>query len=305
MPAATYTNARFAVHRKPVAPRSASETTNAGTVAPSFATSYKPPCLPKYRTRAKNLQETSMRSRTAFGTPEVSQMNANTVSFATFRSTPIAQAKPAGPPHAPQAQDPPTSDGAGTRVELAKHRPIAQHIGATYHQYPSNKVGDTLLRQKAILTINSIPGLFDRLHQDLADIRTVRHTSGAATIPPNPPDDDEWQNTEEELVPATNAANEATEAGGASSTNTGERTNSDTLLMIHKMERYKDRMEGTQLHFDPAKNVRIASGALDTLKRAGLVDAAAAMLTQAEAHMVVSAEIARVEAEIADLKRRR
>ena len=96
MPAETYTNARFAVHRKPVAPRSASETTNAGTVAPSFVTSYKPACLPKYRTRAKNLQETSMRSRTAFGTPEINQMNANVVSFASIRSTPTTHTKPAG-----------------------------------------------------------------------------------------------------------------------------------------------------------------------------------------------------------------
>ena len=177
MPAETYMNARFSVSRKPKAPRSASETTNAGTVAPSFTTSYKPPCLPKYRTRAKNLQETSMRSRTAFGTPEINQMNANLVSFASIQSTPTTHTKPAGPPHAPQAQDPPTSEGAGTRVELIKHRPIAQHIGATYHQYPQNKVGDTLLRQQAILAINSIPGLIERLHQDISDIRTIRRST--------------------------------------------------------------------------------------------------------------------------------
>ena len=187
MPAETYTNARFPIHRKPVAPRSASETTNAGTVAPSFVTSYKPVCLPKYRTRAKNLQETSMRSRTAFSTPEINQMNANLVSFASIRSTPTAHTKPAGPPHAPQAQDPPTSGQAGTKVELIKHRPIAQHIGATYHQYPQNKVGDTLLRQQAILAINSIPGLIKRLHQDISDIRTIRRSTTAT--PPEQPDD--------------------------------------------------------------------------------------------------------------------
>jgi hypothetical protein len=119
-------------------------------------------------------------------------MNASLVSFASIRSTPTTHTKPAGPPHAPQAQDPPTTGQAGTKVELIKHRPIAQHIGATYHQYPQNKVGDTLLRQQAILAINSIPGLIERLHQDISDIRTIRRSTAA----PTPPDD--WHDANDE-----------------------------------------------------------------------------------------------------------
>ena len=299
MPAETYTNARFSVSRKPKAPRSASETTNAGTVAPSFATSYKPPCLPKYRTRAKNLQETSMRSRTAFGTPEINQMNANLVSFASVRSTPTAHTKPAGPPHAPQAQDPPTSDQAGTRVELIKHRPIAQHIGATYHQYPQNKVGDTLLRQQAILAINSIPGLIERLHQDISDIRTIRRST--TTSPPEQPDD--WHDAEEQPLsvpsqtPSTPVSSDAAEAR----TPPTRSIDPETAKRVRDLEKWRAKMVGAQLHFDPGKNVKIGAGALESLKKAGLVDATVLTLTQKEAHAKVSEEITRIDEEIESL----
>ena len=299
MPAETYTNARFSVSRKPKAPRSASETTNAGTVAPSFATSYKPPCLPKYRTRAKNLQETSMRSRTAFGTPEINQMNANVVSFASIQSTPTTHTKPAGPPHAPQAQDPPTSDQAGTKVELIKHRPIAQHIGATYHQYPQNKVGDTLLRQQAILAINSIPGLIERLHQDISDIRTIRRSTTAPTTP------DDWHDAEEEPLqplptptPSTPMSNDA----AAFAVPPPSSFDPSTAQRIRTLETLKAKMVGIQLHFDPGKQTKIGARDMQLLKSEELVDSSVTTLTQKEAHAIVSQEIAYIDEVIASLR---
>ena len=299
MPAETYTNARFSVSRKPKAPRSASETTNAGTVAPSFATSYKPPCLPKYRTRAKNLQETSMRSRTAFGTPEINQMNANVVSFASIHSTPTTHTKPAGPPHAPQAQDPPTSGQAGTKVELIKHRPIAQHIGATYHQYPQNKVGDTLLRQQAILAINSIPGLIERLHQDISDIRTIRRSTTA----PTPPDD--WHNAEEEPLPVPSPTPSAPMSSDAAAFAVPPPLSFDpsTAQSTRTLETLKAKMVGIQLHFDPGKQTKIGARDMQLLKSEELVDTSVTTLTQREAHAIVSQEIADIDEEIESLRR--
>ena len=301
MPAETYTNARFVVHRKPVTPRSASETTNAGTVAPSFATSYKPPCLPKYRTRAKNLQETSMRSRTAFGTPEINQMNANVVSFASIQSTPTTHTKPAGPPHAPHAQDPPTSEGAGTKVELIKHRPIAQHIGATYHQYPQNKVGDTLLRQQAILAINSIPGLIERLHQDISDIRTIRRST--TTTPPEQPDD--WHNAEEEPLPVPSPTPSAPLSSDAAAFAVPPPLSFDpsTAQSTRTLETLKAKMVGIQLHFDPGKQTKIGARDMQLLKSEELVDTSVTTLTQREAHAIVSQEIAYIDEEIESLRR--
>ena len=242
-----------------------------------------------------------MRSRTAFGTPEINQMNANVVSFASIRSTPTTHTKPAGPPHAPQAQDPPTSDRAGTKVELIKHRPIAQHIGATYHQYPHDKVGDTILRQQAILAINSIPGLIERLHQDISDIRTIRRET--LTPPaPDPPDDDGHNEGQEPLpmssqMPGTPVLSDAAEAR----TPPTRSIDPETAKRVRELEKWRAKMVGAQLHFDPGKNVKIGAGALESLKKAGLVDATVLTLTQKEAHAKVSEEITRIDEEIASL----
>ena len=59
-------------------------------------------------------------------------------------------------PYSPKEQSPPQLRQAGTVVELSKHRPFAQHVGATHHRYPIDVVGDTLLRQQALLTINNL-----------------------------------------------------------------------------------------------------------------------------------------------------
>ena len=277
MPVTTYTNARFAIHRKPTAPRSASESTN--TIAPSFLTSYKPPQLPKYRTRAKNLQETSMHSRTAFDTPEINQMNANLVSFATIRRTPTTQTKPAGTSKTHIIKDPPTSDGAGTRIELAKHRPIAQHIGATHNKYPHDKVGDTLLRQQAIMAINSIPGLIERLHQDISDIRTIRRSTTAT--PPQPPED--WHNAEEEPPPRSFDL-------------------PDTTQRIRTLETLKAKMVGIQLHFDPGKQTKIGAKDMQLMRSEELIEPTVQTLTQREAHSIVSKEIHDIDEKIASLQ---
>ena len=306
---AMYSNARFAIKRRPTTPRSASETTNAGTVAMSMQTSYKPPRLPKYRTSAKDREDTSMRSRTAYDTPEIHQMNANTVSFATIRSTPTAQTKPAGLPHVTQRTDTPTTTEAGTRVELAKHRPIAQHIGATYQQYPHTKIGDTLLRQQAVLAINSSPGLIDRLHQDIADIKKVRH---ASTVSPPLDSPEDWHNAEDEPAPQpsipefprSNIISPPTRQGSQGSQGS-QGIDAGTAQRIRDLEHDKAKMVGALLHFDPAKNVKISAGALQTLKKARLIDASVETLTQRQAHAVITTEITRIDEVLAELVRGR
>ena len=78
----------------------------------------------------------------------------------------------------------------------------------------------------------------------------------------------------------------------------------DAARAIRDLEKWKTKMVGAQLHFDPAKNVKIGAGALETLKKAGLVDASVLTLTQKEAHARVTAEIARIDEEVADISGR-
>ena len=64
-------------------------------------------------------------------------------------------------------------------------------------------------------------------------------------------------------------------------------------------------MVGALLHFDPAKNVKIGAGALQTLKKARLIDASVETLTQRQAHAVITTEITRIDEVLAELTRGR
>jgi hypothetical protein len=85
-------------------------------------------------------------------------------------------------PYTPKEHSPPKLGEAGTVVELSKHRPFAQHVGETYHRYPIDVVGDTLLRQQALLTIKSLPSMIARLKDDIGELTKAR--SGIAGIAP-------------------------------------------------------------------------------------------------------------------------
>jgi hypothetical protein len=198
--------------------------------------------------------------------------------------------------HQPHAQGDTTSPIV-SRVELTKHRPITQHIGATYHQYPHDKVGDTLLRQQAVLAINSIPGLIERLHQDISDIRTIRRQTTAT--PPQPPED--WHNAEEESHPSPTAntrdSNDAADIGDP------PERQIDTAQRVRSLERLKTKMAGIQMHFDPGKQSKVGTRDLQLLKSEDLIDASVSILSQREAHAIVSKQIVDIEEEIASLKR--
>ena len=80
---------------------------------------------------------------------------------------------------------------AGTVLALSKHKPVAEHVGASHHQYPATVVGDTLLRQQSILTINSLPTLISRLKADIADIANATNSRVRPTpLKPDEGDDD-------------------------------------------------------------------------------------------------------------------
>jgi hypothetical protein len=109
--------------------------------------------------------------------PEINQLDPSIVPFSSLQrasaeaSTATSTAETPAVPYTPsQGAHPhthPQLRQAGTVVELAKHRPIAQHVGATYHQYPVDVFGNTLLRQQALLTINNLPYMIARLKDDL------------------------------------------------------------------------------------------------------------------------------------------
>ena len=191
------TNARFRINRAPKAPLSAIDEFQVGTVAPSFVTVHHHPALPKYRLRNKALVDASRRSAVVHPRPEINQMNAALFPFATLTATTPNEiaATPYTPSHVP-----PSPNQAGTVVELSKHRPIAEHVGATRLRYPTSATGDALLKQQAVLTINSLPSLISRLKDDIAGIAKARNNISPSPRKKSPKKPRPEKDEEEEKV---------------------------------------------------------------------------------------------------------
>ena len=123
-------------------------------------------------------------------TPEIFQLNPALVPFSSLHQSRHAPPSSATP-YTPTLHEHLNQPQAGTVLELPKHKPVAEHVGATYHQYPSTVVGETLLRQQAILTINSLPSLIARLKTDIADIANASNSRVRVTPPKQEDEDDE------------------------------------------------------------------------------------------------------------------
>jgi hypothetical protein len=150
------------------------------------------------------------------------------------------------------------------------------------------------------LAINSIPGLIERLHQDISDIRTIRRST--TTTPPEQPDD--WHDAEEQPLsvpsqtPSTPVSSDAAAFGDPSLP-----FDPDTSQRARTLETLKAKMVGIQLHFDPGKQTKIGVRDMQLLKSEELIDASVTTLTQREAHAIVSQEIADIDEEIESLRR--
>ena len=110
--------------------------------------------------------------------PEIYQLDPSIVKFSTLQRERSAAAtnttEIAAVTYSPKEHSPPQLRQAGTLVELSKHRPLVQHVGATHHRYPIDVVGDTLLRQQALLTINNLPSIIARLKDDIGELTQAR-----------------------------------------------------------------------------------------------------------------------------------
>ena len=59
-------------------------------------------------------------------------------------------------------------------------------MGATHHRYSIDVVGDTLLRQQALLTINNLPSIIARLKDDTGELTQARSgMAGMAGMAPS------------------------------------------------------------------------------------------------------------------------
>ncbi len=160
-------------HRPKATPRHAIENFEVGTYRPSFST-FSPRTRINNR-KTKQLFNSSMKTTLHYPKPELYQINPSIVPFSSFQK-PTHKSEYAAVPFTPKTHNTPNPKQAGTVIELTKHVPIAEHVGASHHQYPTTAIGDTLLKQNAILTINNLPSLLNRLKEDIADLTKTRNT---------------------------------------------------------------------------------------------------------------------------------
>ena len=132
-----------------------------------------------------------MKATLVYPKPELFQLDPSIVKFSTLqRANFVAAASTteiATVPYSPKEHSPPKLGQAGTVVELSKHRPFAQHVGATHHRYPIDVVGDTLLRQQALLTINNLPSIIARLKDDIGELTQAKNGMAPSRKKGTPP----------------------------------------------------------------------------------------------------------------------
>ena len=302
----TSPNTQVSIKRRPRAPRAIVDNFEVNTIAPSFVASHVPYRVAKRRTRQQSLIQSSMRSEHVHETPVINQINAALVPFSAFAksSAPttykIITTRLLQTPK-PNKQSPPPH--AGTVVELAKQRPITHHVGATHHRYPSTSIGDTLLKQQAILTINNLPSLIDRLKQDLVCIKLTRAGNINATPKKPGKKDDIEQTTDANFFDAADSAEAVDDNAEADKQASDQETASETETQnnVDLLAKQMRDAENVLLRFDARSTRKIGARELTELKQMGMVDKETETVTQREAHSIITAEIAQLEAAILDL----
>ena len=288
-----YSNARLSKPSSPLkAPRSAVDQFEVGTRRPSYTTFSETTLVPRHRQKTKQLFDASMKATLVYPKPEIYQLDPSIVKFSSLQraSTATSTTETPAVPYTPKEHSPPQLRQAGTVVELSKHRPFAQHVGATHHRYPIDVVGDTLLRQQALLTINNLPSIIARLKDDIGELTQARN--GMAGMAPS---------RKKGTPPITVKSAAAAAAGNALDDFDEEELDEETEKEIKDIERIGKEIERVLLRIGTSQEP-LADKDLLALKRLGVVDQATLSATQGEAKRVATEATTAIKVRVAGLK---
>ena len=239
-----------------------------------------------------------MKATLVYPKPEIYQLDPSIVKFSSLQrastaatSTAASTTETPAVPYTPKEHSPPQLRQAGTVVELSKHRPFAQHVGATYHRYPIDVVGDTLLRQQALLTINNLPSIIARLKDDIGELTQARN--GMAGIAP----------PRKKGTPRVGSAAAAAAGRAADALDDfdEEELDEETEKEIKDIERIGKEIERVLLRIGTSQEP-LADKDLLALKRLGVVDQATLSATQAEAKRIATEATTAIKVRVAGLK---
>ena len=293
-----YSNARLSKPSTPLkAPRSAVDHFEVGTHRPSYTTFSETTLVPRHRQKTKQLFDASMKATLVYPKPEIYQLDPSIVKFSSLQraSTATSTTETPAVPYTPKEHSPPQLRQAGTVVELSKHRPFAQHVGATHHRYPIDVVGDTLLRQQALMTINNLPSIIARLKDDIGELTQAR--SGMAGMAPS-----RKKGTPPSVPPSVPPrVGSAAAAGNALDDFDEEELDEETDKEIKDIERIGKEIERVLLRIGTSQDP-LADKDLLALKRLGVVDQATLSATQAEAKRIATEATTAIKVRVAGLK---
>ena len=294
-----YSNARLSKPSSPLkAPRSAVDHFEVGTRRPSYTTFSETTLFPRHRQKTKQLFDASMKATLVYPKPEIYQLDPSIVPFSTLqreRSAATSTTEIAAVTYSPKEHSPPQLRQAGTVVELSKHRPFAQHVGATHHRYPIDVVGDTLLRQQALLTINNLPSIIARLKDDLGELTQARN--GMAGIAP-PRKEGAPPSVPPSVPPRVGSA---AAAGNALDDFDEEELDEETEKEIKDIERIGKEIERVLLRIGTSQEP-LADKDLLALKRLGVMDQGTMAATQGEAKRLATEATSAIKVRVAGLK---
>ena len=163
-------------------------------------------------------------------------------------------------------------------------------MGATHHRYPIDVVGDTLLRQQALLTINNLPSIIARLKDDIGELTQARN--GMAGMAPS---------RKKGTPPITVKSAAAAAAGNALDDFDEEELDEETEKEIKDIERIGKEIERVLLRIGTSQEP-LADKDLLALKRLGVVDQATLSATQAEAKRIATEATTAIKVRVAGLK---
>ena len=233
-----------------------------------------------------------MKATLVYPKPEIYQLDPSIVKFSSLQRATSATSTTETPavPYTPKEHSPPQLRQAGTVVELSKHRPFAQHVGATHHRYPIDVVGDTLLRQQALLTINNLPSIIARLKDDIGELTQARN--GMAGMAPS---------RKKGTPPITVKSAAAAAAGNALDDFDEEELDEETEKEIKDIERIGKEIERVLLRIGTSQDP-LADKDLLALKRLGVVDQGTMAATQGEAKRLATEATNAIKVRVAGLK---
>ena len=168
---------RNPIFHKKRAPKEGSEHFSVGCVTESTAYDTIPKPIHRTKYVQQNFEIRNNTSRTILEYNEAMnyEKNANLQLFSDInKNNNTSYERPAPTSHRRSFYNPPLRSN-NTTQETGKPRIIKEHIGASNTQFPTTRIGQEILRQKALMNITELPNIMKSLINSVKDLKQIRN----------------------------------------------------------------------------------------------------------------------------------